>query len=32
MAEELVRLGANVAVHGTRQDSPKTFGLSLIHI
>ena len=26
MAEELVRLGANVAVHGTRQDSPKTFG------
>ena len=26
MAEELVRLGANVAVHGTRQDSPRTFG------
>jgi 3-oxoacyl-[acyl-carrier protein] reductase len=26
MAEELVRLGANVAVHGTRPDSPKTFG------
>ena len=26
MAEELVRLGANVAVHGTRQDSPKTCG------
>ena len=26
MAEELVRLGANVAIHGTRQDSPRTFG------
>lgn len=26
MAEELCRLGANVAVHGTRPDSPKTFG------
>ena len=26
MAEELVRLGARVAVHGTRSDSPKTFG------
>ena len=26
MAEELVRLGANVAVHGTRQNSPQTFG------
>lgn len=26
MAEELVRLGARVAVHGTRPDSPKTFG------
>lgn len=26
MAEELCRLGARVAVHGTRADSPKTFG------
>ena len=26
MAEELCRLGAKVAVHGTRADSPKTFG------
>ncbi|GAB4136698.1 MAG: SDR family NAD(P)-dependent oxidoreductase [Planctomycetaceae bacterium] len=26
MAEELCRLGARVAVHGTREDSPKTFG------
>jgi len=26
MAEELCRLGARVAVHGTRPDSPKTFG------
>ena len=26
MAEELVRLGAKVALHGTRADSPKTFG------
>ena len=26
MADELCRLGANVAVHGTRSDSPKTFG------
>jgi 3-oxoacyl-[acyl-carrier protein] reductase len=26
MAEELCRLGAKVAVHGTRPDSPKTFG------
>lgn len=26
MAEELCRLGANVAVHGTRPDSPRTFG------
>lgn len=26
MAEELCRLGAKVAVHGTREDSPKTFG------
>ena len=26
MAEELFRLGANVAVHGTRPDSPKTLG------
>ena len=26
MAEELVRLGAHVAVHGTRPDSPRTFG------
>src|SRR3569623_2108182 len=26
MAEELCRLGAMVAVHGTRPDSPKTFG------
>lgn len=26
MAEELCRLGATVAVHGTRADSPKTFG------
>jgi 3-oxoacyl-[acyl-carrier protein] reductase len=25
MAEELCRLGAKVAVHGTRQDSPRTF-------
>src|SRR4051794_26603841 len=25
MAEELCRLGARVAVHGTRADSPKTF-------
>ena len=25
MAEELCRLGARVAVHGTRPDSPKTF-------
>ena len=25
MAEELARLGANVAVHGTRPDSPSTF-------
>lgn len=25
MAMEIARLGANVAVHGTRQDSPKTF-------
>jgi len=25
MAEELCRLGANVAVHGTREDSPSTF-------
>ncbi|HVC93038.1 MAG TPA: SDR family oxidoreductase [Pirellulales bacterium] len=26
MAQELCRLGAKVAVHGTRADSPKTFG------
>ena len=26
MAEELCRLGAKVAVHGTRADSPRTFG------
>lgn len=26
MAEELCRLGAKVAVHGTREDSPRTFG------
>ncbi len=26
MAEELCRLGARVAVHGTRPDSPQTFG------
>jgi len=26
MGEELVRLGANVALHGTRPDSPRTFG------
>ncbi len=26
MAEELVRLGGNVALHGTRPDSPSTFG------
>ena len=26
MAAELCRLGAKVAVHGTQQDSPKTFG------
>jgi 3-oxoacyl-[acyl-carrier protein] reductase len=26
MAEELVRLGARVAVHGTRPNSPRTFG------
>jgi 3-oxoacyl-[acyl-carrier protein] reductase len=26
MAEELCRQGAKVAVHGTRQDSPRTFG------
>ncbi len=26
MAEELCRLGARVAVHGSREDSPKTFG------
>jgi 3-oxoacyl-[acyl-carrier protein] reductase len=26
MAEELCRLGAKVALHGTRPDSPKTFG------
>lgn len=26
MAEELCRLGARVAVHGTREDSPSTFG------
>jgi 3-oxoacyl-[acyl-carrier protein] reductase len=26
MAEELCRLGARVAVHGTRPDSPRTFG------
>lgn len=26
MGEELVRLGANVALHGTRPDSPQTFG------
>jgi 3-oxoacyl-[acyl-carrier protein] reductase len=26
MAEELCRLGARVAVHGTRPDSPETFG------
>ena len=26
MAEELCRLGADVAVHGTREDSPRTFG------
>ncbi|HUY93431.1 MAG TPA: SDR family oxidoreductase [Pirellulales bacterium] len=26
MAEELCRLGAKVAVHGTRPDSPRTFG------
>ena len=26
MAEELCGLGANVAVHGMRPDSPKTFG------
>ncbi|HUG93291.1 MAG TPA: SDR family oxidoreductase [Planctomycetaceae bacterium] len=26
IAEELCRLGANVAVHGTRPDSPRTFG------
>ncbi len=26
MAEELCRLGAKVVVHGTRPDSPKTFG------
>src|SRR5262245_36225706 len=26
MATELCRLGANVAVHGTRFDSPKSFG------
>ena len=26
MAEELCRLGAQVAVHGTREDSPRTFG------
>lgn len=26
MAEELCRLGANVAVHGTRENSPQTFG------
>ena len=26
MAEELCRLGARVAVHGSRADSPKTFG------
>lgn len=26
IAEELSRLGARVAVHGTRSDSPKTFG------
>lgn len=25
MAEEIARLGAKVAVHGTREDSPKTF-------
>jgi len=26
MAEELCRLGANVAVHGSRENSPQTFG------
>lgn len=26
MADELCRLGARVAIHGTRPDSPKTFG------
>jgi 3-oxoacyl-[acyl-carrier protein] reductase len=26
MAEELCRLGAKVAIHGTRPDSPRTFG------
>ncbi|MBX3439766.1 MAG: SDR family oxidoreductase, partial [Planctomycetaceae bacterium] len=26
MAEELCRLGARVAIHGTRPDSPRTFG------
>lgn len=26
MAEEICRLGAKVAIHGTRPDSPKTFG------
>ena len=26
MGEELIRLGANVALHGTRPDSPRTFG------
>jgi len=26
MADELCRLGASVAIHGTREDSPKTFG------
>ena len=26
MADELCRLGASVAIHGTRADSPKTFG------
>ncbi|MCA9025022.1 MAG: SDR family oxidoreductase [Planctomycetaceae bacterium] len=26
MAEELCKLGARVAVHGTREDSPRTFG------
>lgn len=26
MAEQVCRLGARVAVHGTREDSPKTFG------